>query len=203
MLDQASRTSGAIPDELLLDGGYFNDSVIATTLERDISLLCPEGSYPGQPKKSKKFQKGHFRYDETEDVYICPAHHKLSLIYKPTDSTAKKAQWVYGGAPCDTCPLRKQCTTNKHGRRIRRFAEDAAKDALRLVMQHPAAKKAFKQRQTMVEPVFGCLRMKQGLNRFRRYGLKAVKLEFSLHLMAYNLSRAVAMHYLIRVKCLL
>ena len=195
MLDQASRTSGALPDELLLDGGYFNDSVIATTLEQDISLLCPEGSSPGQPRQSKKFQKGHFRYDETNDLYICPANHQLSLIYKPKDSAAPKAQWVYGAAPCDTCPLKSQCTTNKYGRRIRRFKEDKAKDALRLVMQHPAAKKVFRQRQAMVEPVFGYLRTKQGLNRFRRSGLKAVRLEFSLHLMAYNLSRAVAMYY--------
>ncbi len=59
-------------------------------------------------------------------------------------------------------------------------------------MQHPAAKKAFKQRKAMVEPVFGYLRTVQGLNRFRRRGLASVKLEFSLHLLAYNLSRVVA-----------
>ncbi|EQB98223.1 hypothetical protein B738_26187 [Photorhabdus temperata subsp. temperata M1021] len=33
----------------------------------------------------------------------------------------------------------------------------------------------------------------QGLERFRRKGLSAVKLEFTLHAMAYNLSRAVAL----------
>ncbi|MCB1863588.1 MAG: transposase, partial [Gammaproteobacteria bacterium] len=47
--------------------------------------------------------------------------------------------------------------------------------------------------QGMVEPVFSHLRYRQGLNRFRRKGLKAVRLEFSLHAMAYNLSRVLAM----------
>lgn len=192
MLDQATRTASVKPDELLLDGNYFNNSVIETSLEYDISLLCPESGHPGQPLKSKKFQKGHFRYDGVDDVYICPAEQRLSLLYRPAEPTAEKAQWVYGNAPCTDCPLREKCTTNKKGRRIRRFAEDENKDALRQVMQHPAAKKIFKQRQAMVEPVFGYLRTVQGLNRFRRRGLSSVTVEFSLHLMAYNLSRAVA-----------
>ena len=193
MLDQASRITGNNPEELLLDGGYFNDSVIATSLERDISLLCPESGKPGCPKSAKKFQKGHFRYDQTNDVYICPAKQTLKLLYKPKDPTRHEAAWVYGGAPCEHCPLKDQCTTNNRvGRQVKRFASDEAKDALREVMQHPAAKKAFRQRKAMVEPVFGYLRTVQGLNRFRRRGLSSVKVEFSLHLLAYNLSRAVA-----------
>ena len=68
---------------------------------------------------------------------------------------------------------------------------DDAKDALRQVMQHPKAKKSFSKRKAMVEPVFAYLRDIQGLNRFCRKGLEKVKLEFGLHLLAYNLSRAV------------
>ena len=37
-------------------------------------------------------------------------------------------------------------------------------------MEHPAAKKAYRKRQGMVEPVFSYLRTVQGLNRFRRRG---------------------------------
>ncbi|MDE9462749.1 transposase [Xenorhabdus bovienii] len=49
------------------------------------------------------------------------------------------------------------------------------------------------QRKSIVEPVFSALRGIQGLERFRRKGLSAVKREFTLHAMAYNLSRAVAL----------
>jgi hypothetical protein len=45
----------------------------------------------------------------------------------------------------------------------------------------------------MVEPVFASLRCRQGLNRFRRRGLKAVTCEFALHVLAYNLSKAIAL----------
>jgi hypothetical protein len=37
------------------------------------------------------------------------------------------------------------------------------------------------------------LRCQQALNRFRRRGLQAVKREFALHVLAHNLSRAVAL----------
>ena len=50
----------------------------------------------------------------------------------------------------------------------------------------------------MVEPVFGYLRQVQGLNRFLRRGLRGVKVEFGLHILAYNLSRVVA-HYAARI----
>ncbi|MGS0627183.1 MULTISPECIES: transposase [Photorhabdus] len=44
-----------------------------------------------------------------------------------------------------------------------------------------------------VNPVFSALRGIQGLERFRRRGLSAVRGEFTLHAIAYNLSRAVAL----------
>ena len=78
------------------------------------------------------------------------------------------------------------------GRRIRRLEGDEAKEALREVMRQPQAQKEFAQRQAMVEPVFSHLRIIQGLTRFRRLGLAGVKREFALHVLAYNLSRAVA-----------
>ena len=45
----------------------------------------------------------------------------------------------------------------------------------------------------MVEPVFSVLGQLQGLKRFRRRGLAGARLEFALHVMAYNLSRVVAL----------
>ena len=193
MLDQALRTTGHDPEELLLDGGYCNEAVISTTLDRDISLLCSTGKSYEHPAKGKKFQKVHFCYDEAEDAYICPAKQRLTLLYPPKDPSSPKARWVYGGASCQDCPIKSQCTKSKtKGRRIIRFAVDNLKDTLRKVMEHPAAKKVFRQRKAMVEPVFGYLRTVQGLNRFRRRGLESVKVEFSLHLLAYNLSRVVA-----------
>lgn len=100
---------------------------------------------------------------------------------------------MYGANTCGDCPLRANCTKAAHGRRIKRYPEDEQREALRVVMQHPQARRIFSQRKAMVEPVFSSLRGQQGLNRFRRRGLAAVRREFALHVMAHNLSRAVAL----------
>ncbi len=42
------------------------------------------------------------------------------------------------------------------------------------------------QRKAIVEPVFSSVRCQQGLNRFRRRRLQAVKREFALHVLAYS-----------------
>ena len=89
--------------------------------------------------------------------------------------------------------MRAKCTQAAQGRRIKRYPEDAPREALRLVMQHPQARRIFSQRKAIVEPVFSSLRCQQGLNRFRRRGLQAVRREFALHVLAHNLSRAVAL----------
>jgi transposase len=198
MLDQSGRVVGEQPKELLLDGGYFDDGVIAATLERDISMLCSDGQDPEEIKTGKGgvYAKSSFEYDASTDTYRCPAGQTLGLIkiYPGTDKTREFR--LYTTRACENCAKRAQCTKTKR-REIRRHAEDEQRDALRAVMRQPKARAIFSKRQAMVEPVFGYLRAQQGLNRFRRRGMAGVTREFGLHVLAYNLARAVAL-----LKCL-
>ena len=187
LLDQSRRVTGEETEELLLDAGYCCNFVIETTLSREISLLCPEGKGGAKHRKSKVFPKSQFRYIPLEDAYVCPAGERL----RPGPQGAKQYT-MYRSSACKSCVQRDECTKAEAGRRIRRLDGDEAKEALREVMHHPQAQKVFRQRQGMVEPVFSGLKMLQGLTRFRRRGLPAVKREFALHVLAYNLSRAVA-----------
>ena len=91
------------------------------------------------------------------------------------------------------CPLRPRCFSLKSTRRvIRRLPIDAAKDALREVMAHPKARQKYARRKAMVEPVFSFLSGVMNLRRFRRWGPMKVRLEFNLHVAAYNLGRVLA-----------
>ena len=186
LLKQSQRVSGEMARDLLLDAGYCSDSVIETAITEDINLLCPDGKGVNQPRSGKVFPKSRFSYKPADDVYECPAGELL----RPGPQGNKKYK-MYRTTACQNCLRRGECTTAKAGRRIRRLEGDAAKEALREVMQQPQAKKDFSQRQAMVEPVFSYLRLIQGLTRFRRRGLSGVKREFALHVLAYNLSRAV------------
>lgn len=193
LLDQAQR-QGEV-DTALFDAGYCCDSVIETSAERDIELLCPEGRSQGDSwtkTSNKYYPKSQFTYDREQDCYRCPQGQTLVPLGRYAGHPRYPAYTLYGTSACGQCAFREQCTRSARGRRIKRYDADDAKDALRAKMQQPEVQGRYRRRQGMVEPVFGGLRDRQGLRRFRRKGVKAVRLEFGLHALAYNLSRAVA-----------
>jgi transposase len=194
LLDQASK-HGEI-ETGLFDAGYFNETVANATAARQIEMLCPEGRSEGknwEKTSTKTYLKNQFTYDAEHDHYRCPAHQVLMPIARYQGNATNPAYVKYGGAPCADCGRRARCTTSKNGREIKRYAIDTAKDRLRAKMKLPAVRAWYSKRKAMVEPVFSHLRGQQGLNRFRRSGLTAVRLEFALHAMAHNLSRMVAL----------
>jgi len=189
MLAQSHRVSGDSVDELLLDAGYCCASILKDPIEQEISLLCPEGHVLGNGKHSKKkYTKGEFKYDESTDTYTCPAGSLLTIASVNKEGIYRR----YGTKDCAGCLQHDKCTKATAGRKINRYPQDEHKEALRLVMQQYQAKKRYSYRKAWVEPIFSMLRGNQQLNRFRRKGLEAVKLEFSLHVLAYNIGRPVA-----------
>lgn len=194
MLDQSARITGSNAQELLLDGGYFHDGVIAATLERDVSLLCPDGQDLEKSKAGRGglYPKSSFDYDASSNTYRCPAGQTLAMIRIFDGSDKTREFRLYATNACGDCSSREKCTTASR-REIRRHAEDEQRDALRAVMRQPQVRSVFAKRKAMVEPVFSYLREQQGLNRFRRRGLAGVTREFGLHVLAYNLARAVAL----------
>ncbi len=194
LLDQAGRL-GAV-HSALYDAGYFSKGVIDSTAARTIELLCPEGREQGEEwlKQSEKCHpKSRFAYDAETDRYRCPGNQWLTPVGRYRGNADAPAYVVYGTPACAGCAQRERCTRSQSGRQIKRYICDAAKDALRAKMTQSEVRQCYRQRKAMVEPVFSQLRGRQGLNRFRRKGLTAVCLEFALHAMAYNLSRAMAL----------
>jgi hypothetical protein len=106
MLDQSTRILAQQADELLLDAGYFDDDVIACTLDRDISLLCPSGQWPeSPPKEGALFHKSQFHYDPDSDTYRCPVGQTLYFFMQNRQTQRSPAQRVYASASCAGCAL--------------------------------------------------------------------------------------------------
>jgi transposase len=193
LLDRAQAQSKI--ETALLDAGFFSAEVIAATQSRQIELLCPEGQSEGadwNKRSDKQYPKSRFAYDAAQDCYRCPAGERLTPMGQYRGNAKYPGYVVYATKACGTCALRAQCTRSPEGRRLKRYAGDGAKDALRAKMAQPEVQARYRQRQAMVEPVFSALRYTQGLQRFRRKGLAGVRLEFALHALAYNLGRALA-----------
>ena len=60
------------------------------------------------------------------------------------------------------------------------------------VMTQPRARARYRARGAIVERIFAEIRERQGLKRFHRRGLFAVRAEFALHCIAFNLKQAAA-----------
>jgi hypothetical protein len=190
MMVRLNRLQGA--GELLLDAGFNTFNLIEKTLEKGLSLLCPERGSPARRGDQALIPASAFTYDPEQDGYRCPHGEYLTPSRRcaASEKSGRRAYVQYSTRACQTCPIKDQCTSGRY-RVIKRTSGLELKETLRSVMEQPQAKRISAKRKAMVEPVFGHLRDRQGLNRFRRRGLKGVNLELRLHLMAYNLSRAV------------
>ncbi len=179
--------------ESIWDAGYSNAEMLLQEAEYGVELLIPEGQHGLLRKNhSNKYPKSQFVYNSESDEYRCPAGSLLTkrASYPATDS--KQAYSRYGTSDCRDCKLRERCTTRKTGRYIERYEHDHLREAMREKMQNESNQEKYKQRAALAEPVFSHLQMQQGLTRFRRTGQDKVRLEFGLHVLANNLSRAVA-----------
>jgi transposase len=186
LLEQSERTSGSPPEKLLGDGAWNGSQTLGECSRKGVRMISP----PAKEKEEKVLPKRAFCYNKLKDSYLCPGGHELVRI-GPVTSRGRTTV-AYGRAPCRQCPLRPVCAP-KSPRRIHRHGAEEYKEHLRRYLQTPEGKREYGKRMAWVEPVFSDLACIQGLRRFRRRGLKKVKLEFALHAAAHNLRRLVAL----------
>jgi hypothetical protein len=195
LLDQHEATLAGPPTVTLLDAGYHNSAVLGLFVERGLDVLCPSGAVDqGRWTKAAapgRYPKAAFRYDEERDQYVCPAGCRLRFREAARDRHGQPRR-RYGGAPCAACGQRGACTTAaKQGRTLWRYPVDELKEAMAQVLAQPAARRAYRRRQAIVEPRFAAICDRLGLRRFHRFGLAGARLEFALYCVAHNLQHGL------------
>ena len=101
-----------------------------------------------------------------------------------------KTLHTYWTTKCADCPLKQQCTSGSE-RRIKRWEHEAVIDAMQERLDRTPH--AMSIRRATVEHPFGTLKAWMGATHFRTRTLEKVKTEMSLHVLAYNLKRMIAM----------
>jgi transposase len=195
LLAQHHAVFGAPPQTLLTDANYHCGEMLSTCVAQDIDLLCPSGDTLSSQSWNKRgiggrFAKSEFAYDAASDTYRCPAGNVLRAKGCGRDRHGMRYT-RYRTPACRGCGLRGQCTTATQGRVIDRFDGDEYKELMRRIMEHPSARRKYRQRMTMGERPFAELTMRQGLRRFHRRGRVGVAVEFALHCMAFDLKVAL------------
>ena len=134
-------------------------------------------------KAEGRFSKEAFAYLPDEDAYRCPAGERLT--YRSDAKEGGLTTRMYWCSTCRTCPMKDQCTTGKE-RRVRRWEHENIVEAM---VAHMEAIGAMAIRRETVEHPFSTIKAWTGATHFLCKGLKAVRTEMSLHVLAYNLRR--------------
>jgi transposase len=171
--------------EVVADRGYFSSEQILACEEAGVTVTLPKPQTSGNRVKGR-FVKQHFRYVASEDVYVCPAGEKLTYHYtNQEDGRVLRRYWT---SACQTCAIKDRCTSGKE-RRITRWQHEHVVEAVqRRLDAHP---EKMRQRRETAEHPFGTIKARMGATHFLMKTLKRVSTEMALHVLAYNLTRAM------------
>lgn len=180
----AQQELGVKELKVCADRGYYNTADIKKCEEAGIEVHMERP----KPRPSKGiFPLEQFSYDESKDVYLCPAGKRLR--YRVFDK--QKQVRCYWTEACHSCPLKSQCTSGKGPRKIKRpLGQDAADRMLQRVAANP---QFLSSRKELVEHPFGTIKRSMRRDHFLLRGQVKVKAETSLTLLAYNIKRILTL----------
>ena len=187
MAGQAKAAMGVEALDVLADRGYFNGEEVLACEGLGVTPYVPKPLTSGAKAKGR-FGKQDFVYLPDDDVYRCPAGETLTRHFTSVEHGMNL--YVYWTTKCADCPLKSRCTSGKQ-RRIKRWEHEAVIDAMQDRLDRRPD--AMRVRRATVEHAFGTLKAWMGATHFKTRTLHQVRTEMSLHVLAYNLKRVIAM----------
>ena len=183
----AQATTALDPKALtvIADPGYYKGEEIRACYEAGVMALVPKPRTSGT-KAVGLYEKQDFHYESEADQYRCPAGEVLAHRHNGIENGMKMPFYYASVLVCRECTLKSQCTLSKE-RRIRRWEHESVLDDAEVELkQHPDA-----MRQRLVEHPYGTIKHWMGSTHFLMKRLPNVQAEMSLHVLAYNLRRAI------------
>jgi len=187
MAARAKDAMGVEALDVLADRGYFSGEEILACETMGATPYVPKPQTSGA-KAAGRFGKQDFSYQPDQDVYRCPAGALLPR-HMTTVEKGMTLHRYWDRASCTGCKLKPQCTPSIE-RRITRWEHEAVIDALQTRMD--LAPRAMRVRRRLVEHPFGTIKAWMGQTHFLMKRLPNVKTEISLHILAYNMKRVMA-----------
>lgn len=187
MASQAKDALGVEALDVLADRGYFSGEEILACEAMGVTPYVPRPLTSGA-KADGRFGKQDFVYSPQDDTYRCPAGQRL-VRHMTNVENGQTLHRYWDQASCSACAIKAQCTTAKM-RRITRWEHEAVIEAMQERLDR--APRSMRIRRATVEHPFGTLKAWMGATHFKTKTLKHVRTEMSLHVLAYNLKRVIA-----------
>jgi len=184
---EKAREATALPTlTVLADRGYFYGEEIRRCEDAGFIPLVPK-PLTSSAKFDGRFDKRDFIYNARRDEYRCPAGKRA--IWRMTSVEHGLKLHRYWTSDCKTCPIKAQCTPSPY-RRITRWEHEEVLERMDRRLQ--LAPETAKLRRRTVEHTFGTLKSWMGATHFLTKTMPKVRTEMGLHVLAYNMKRAIS-----------
>jgi transposase len=186
MAKQAKEVLGVEELDAVADKGFYHGEQVKECEQANIHSYIPQ-PHTSRNQHKGLFTKDDFRYDKERDSYWRPQGDELTFRFETEEKG--RATRYYATSACGGCPIKAQCTENKGGRRITRWADEHLLEAMaERVRAHP---EIVKVRKELIEHVFGTTKRSMDQGYFLLRTRKKVAAEMSLTVLAYNLKRVI------------
>ena len=195
MVEQAERRIGPL-DKLSADSGYSQGENLQVLADKKIDAHIPDTNYQGCRRGKPEspgpglFPRSSFQRDEQQDCFICPVGQKLTFV-RMQKVKDKKSLRLYRCQAFQECRQRKRCTKSRQGRSLTLNAYDDQLRAMRTKLDSPHGRRIYGRRKSMVEPVFGHIKVGLGFCQFHLRGLLKVGGAFALVCIAHNVRKII------------
>ena len=185
-------TAGRLPDQLSVDNGYWSGDNLQALEQSNIDAYIATDKGEKTHKipletSDRKLVKADFDYHEADNTFTCPGGQTLEMIRESQDGNR-----VYQGRDevCAACVFHSRCCQSDkgHARTINTDDKESLRQDMNRKMATTSAQAIYKQRKTIVEPVFGQIK-NSGFRGFSVRSKEKVAGEFSMVCAAHNFKK--------------
>ena len=189
-IEQANKTLDKQCNTACGDAGYADVNELEKIDSQGVKVIVPSAKQAEKVERSDPFDKAHFKYDKSNDHYICPEDKVLG--YSHTETQKRKRTYRAGVSVCRKCKFLKDCTTNPRGRTITRLLHEELKLKLEAQYEEEQSQEVYKLRKQKVELPFGHIKHNLKVSSFLLRGLDRVKAEASILSSCFNIVRMIS-----------
>ena len=190
MIERTEERFGLKPERLAADTAYGAASMLNWLVEeKGIAPHIPV--FDRSKRDDGTFSRSDFRYDPTNDVYLCPTGKTLTTTGTLVNG-GTTLLYLARKHDCDGCELKSICCPKVPFRRIPRDVHENARDVARSFVDTEAFEQSRRERKK-IEMRFAHLKRILRLGRLRLRGPRGAQDEFVLAAIAQNLRRLASL----------
>ena len=189
LVEAAQEQLDGPPEAVCADTAYASGDNAQLCENQGVVLISPPAK-PRNQRSHEQFTIEQFRYDESQDQFICP---QGKVLVKVGRCGGKKKRFKYRASvtDCRGCALKEQCT--KAPQRWLNVGEHhGALVRLRGASQKDEFKSLYRRRAPVIEGLFAEGKQWHGLRRAWRRGMRKMRIQCLLVAAVLNLKRLAA-----------